>query len=133
MTAGTGPAGDRVRWPAMGLRDKVKRITAGTDDMHRERRLGVLQATNATPIAEAEARTRVRICGEVHNMRIVPRAGAATLEVTIGDGTGSAVAVFFGRKRIGGVVAGRRMIIEGLMVDERGRHLLYNPVITLLP
>ena len=46
-------------------------------------------------------------------MRIVPRAGAPALEVTVSDGRGSVVGVFLGRRRIAGLSPGRKVAFEG--------------------
>lgn len=58
---------------------------------------------------------------------MVPRAGSPSLEVTIGDGSGRAVALFTGRRRLAGVDPGRRLLIEGVGRVERGRLLIMNP------
>ena len=64
-------------------------------------------------ITDAPLRVRVRIGGEVQGLQVVPRAGSPSLEVTISDGTGRAVAVFTGRKKLPGVDPGRRVVLEG--------------------
>ena len=76
---------------------------------------------------ELEARTRVSTGGEVSSVRIVPRAGAAALEVTLGDGRGSATAVFLGRRKIAGIVPGRRIAVTGMVARDGKRFLIYNP------
>ena len=57
----------------------------------------------------------------------------ATLEVAFSDGTGRAVAVFTGRRRIGGISPGRAIVCEGVGRDEASRLVLMNPAYTLLP
>ena len=84
------------------------------------------------PIGEAPLRVRVRVGGEIQGLQVVPRAGSPSLEVTIGDGTGRAVAVFTGRRRLGGLDPGRSIVVEGVGRTERGRVLLVNPAYTLL-
>ncbi len=53
--------------------------------------------------------------------------------MTIGDGSGRAVAVFTGRRRIGGLDPGRSLVVEGVGRQERGRLLLLNPSYTMVP
>ena len=77
-------------------------------------------------------RRRVRIGGEVQAVQVVPRAGAPSLEVSVHDGTGRAVARFTGRRAIGGITPGRRLLLEGLAAEERGHVVLMNPSYTLL-
>ena len=76
---------------------------------------------------QLQARTRVSTGGEVSSVRIVPRAGAPALEVTVSDGRGSATAVFLGRRKIAGLVPGRRIAITGMVARDGRRLLIYNP------
>lgn len=86
-----------------------------------------------TAVADAPERGPVRLRGEVSALQVVPRAGAPSLEVTLDDGTGRVVAVFSGRRRIGGLDPGRAVEVEGVARRERGRLVLSNPAYTLLP
>jgi len=47
-------------------------------------------------------RQNVRIAGRIHSMRVQPWGGAPTLEVSVGDETGTMTVVFAGRRQIGG-------------------------------
>ena len=76
---------------------------------------------------QLEPRTRVSTGGEVKSVRIVPRAGAPALEVTIGDGHGTATAVFLGRRKIAGMAPGKRIAISGMVARDGNRVLIYNP------
>lgn len=83
-------------------------------------------------IAEATARQTVRVAGQVTHMRMRPTSGLPALAVTIADGSGTAVAVFTGRRSIGGIGLGRRLAIEGVPV-RRGALLEFtNPAYVLL-
>lgn len=84
------------------------------------------------PIGEAPLRTPVRLGGEVQETRVVPRAGAPSLEVTLSDGTGRAYAVFTGTTRIPGMSLGRGVVVEGVARLERNHLVLLNPAYTLL-
>ncbi len=84
-------------------------------------------------VSEAPLREPCRIVGEVQGLRVVPRAGSPSLEVTVSDGTGRAVAVFLGRKRLAGLDPGRGVVLEGVARKEGNRTILLNPAYTLLP
>jgi len=84
-------------------------------------------------VSDAPLREPCRIVGEVQGLRVVPRAGSPSLEVTVSDGTGRAVAVFLGRKRLAGVDPGRGVVLEGVARKEGNRTVLLNPAYTLLP
>ncbi len=111
------------------LRD---RLSQSLDDLDDERVHQRLADFGVQTIAEAPDRTPVLLAGEIQGLQVVPRAGSPSLEVTIGDGTGRAVAVFTGRRRIGGVDCGRRIIIEGVGRTERNRLVMMNPAYTIV-
>jgi RecG-like helicase len=84
-------------------------------------------------IAEAPPRQRVRVRGKVTRMRARPSSGLPSLAVTIADDTGTVVAVWTGRRAIGGITLGRKLVLEGVAV-RRGNQLEFtNPQYTLLP
>lgn len=116
----------------MGIKDRVKRLTSTTEEHNQARLQDRFCLLDTTDIGTAEARTRVRICGEIQAIQVVPRAGSPWLEVTVGDGTARAVAVFTGRKRIRGLDPGRGVVFEGVAGKVDGRLQLMNPSYTLL-
>jgi hypothetical protein len=111
------------------LRQKLHQSVEDIDEERLQHRCKLLGSVD---IHDAPLRVPVRLGGEVQGLQVVPRAGSASLEVTISDGTGRAVAVFTGRKKLPGVDPGRRVVIEGVGRVERGRMLLINPAYTLL-
>ena len=117
----------------MALKNVVKRLTASIDELDREQLEAFCAELGLTPTTELVARTRVRIGGEVRSVRIVPRAGAPALEVTVNDGRGSGTGVFLGRRKIAGLTPGRRIVLEGVVGKQGNRFLMFNPVYTLLP
>lgn len=94
---------------------------------------GELPALPSTPMADAVARRRVCVVGEVTRMRTVPADGLPSLAITVSDGTASVVAVWNGRRAIGGIALGQRIALDGVAV-QRGNLLEFtNPVYQLLP
>ena len=119
----------------MALRKLVKGLRSSTDDLHRERLTGRFDPAvlDTIEIASVIYRERIRIAGEVARLRVVPRAGSPSLEVTVDDGTGRALVVFTGRRRIIGIDPGRSLVIEGTARMVHNRAVLMNPAYTLLP
>lgn len=117
----------------MGIRDLAKRLKATVDEIDDERLQDRFSGLGLTPIGELLARTPARVGGELTRTRIAPRSGVPAYEVTISDGTGSAVAVFTGRRYVAGLEHHRAVIIEGVARSERGRLVMLNPAYTLLP
>lgn len=114
------------------LKNLRRKFSQSIDDLEGERLTSRLADLGVQPIAEAPMRTPILLAGEVQGLQVVPRAGSPSLEVTISDGSGRAVAVFTGRKRLGGVDCGRRIVIDGVGRAERGRLVVLNPAYTIV-
>jgi hypothetical protein len=118
----------------MGLRDRArKRLAPSTAELDKSRLQDRYSELDVTSICDVELRRPSRLGGEVQGLRVVPRAGSPTLEVTVTDGSGRAVAVFLGRRSLPGVTPGRGLVIEGVPRKEGGRTVIVNPAYTLLP
>lgn len=111
------------------LRERMAR-RADEDELRRLRERFV--DTGLTPIVDAPVRVPVTVAGEVQALQVVPRAGSPSLEVTLDDGTARVMAIFTGRRRIGGLDPGRRVSVEGVGRVERGHLVLLNPAYTIL-
>jgi RecG-like helicase len=118
----------------MGVRNLVNRLTKPVEETDREKLVEFCsQLKGCQPCDQVQPRQVARVVGEVSSVRIVPRAGAASLEVAVTDGRGVITAVFFGRKKIAGLSPGRRVVIEGMVAPLNNRTFIYNPVYELLP
>ena len=105
------------------------------DDLEHKRlssRFKDLEGDRVT-LGECPLRCSVRVAGEITSLRVITRSGCPSLEVTIDDGTGSALAVFTGRRDIRGIDPGRGLVLEGVVRRERERLTMVNPSYTLLP
>jgi amino acid transporter len=85
-----------------------------------------------TPIATITPRQRVHVVGKVYSVRVQPRAGTPSFEITIIDDTGAITAVFFGRRSLAGVVAGTRIAVDGAVGEHKGKMALLNPSYEIL-
>ena len=108
------------------------RLGQSLEDIEGQRLQDRLADLGIQPIAQAPTRTPILLAGEIQGLQVVPRAGSPSLEVTFSDGSGRAVAVFTGRRRLGGVDCGRRILVEGVGREERGRMLVLNPAYTIV-
>lgn len=111
----------------MALRDLVKKVTRPVEAIDRENLCAFCEERGFAPLDAVVPRRRLESGGEVSSVRIVPRAGAPALEVTFSDGRGSATAVFLGRRRIAGLVPGRRITVCGVAAVQDRRVMIYNP------
>ena len=116
----------------MGVRDKLKGLRAGTQEIEQGRLTNRYAGRGATSIAEAPLRVRTKIAGEITSIRVVPRAGSPSLEVSVNDGSGLAIAIFTGRRAIPGITPGKGIALDGVARQDRNRIILLNPLYELL-
>ena len=124
---------DRPPWDSVAVLKKLRsKLSQSLEDLEGQRLQDRLKDFGIQPIADAPRRVPVLLAGEIQGLQVVPHAGSPSLEVTISDGSGRAVAVFTGRRRLGGVDCGRRLLLEGVGRDTRGRMVLLNPAYTIV-
>ena len=116
----------------MPFKKMVDRLTKPTAELDREQLTEFCDARRLAPMDDLAPRRPVKVGGEVRSIKIVPRAGAPALEVTVTDGRGSVVAVFLGRRKIAGMSPGRRIALEGVVARDGKRSLITNPAYELL-
>jgi amino acid transporter len=87
---------------------------------------------DAVPIGQLKYRDRVTVAGRVRQVRIQPRAGVATLQVTLADKTGDVLVVFLGRRHIPGIEPGTILSASGVVGQHAGRLEMLNPDYNLL-
>ena len=118
----------------MALKNFVSRLTKPVEEADREKLIEFCNRLEGCHHAdELQPRTMAKVVGEVTSVRIVPRAGAPSLEVGITDGRGALTAVFFGRQKLAGLNPGRRLVVQGIVAPLGNRNFIYNPVYELLP
>ncbi len=116
----------------MALRRLVEKITKPVEERDREDLDAYCERLGCVRLDALPPRGAVRAAGEIRSVRIVPRAGAPALEVTVNDGRGSLTAVFLGRRKILGVSPGRKIVIEGVVSGTGRSAQVFNPIYTLL-
>jgi RecG-like helicase len=83
--------------------------------------------TGSVRIADAPLRERVRIAGVIRRMTVFPMKDNESLEAHVADGTGEVVVRFMGRRAIGGLGLGTRIVVEGVIGDQHGSLQMMNP------
>jgi DNA/RNA endonuclease YhcR with UshA esterase domain len=86
-----------------------------------------------TQIADAPMRQPIVVGGEIKRVMVAPHNGMPTLEIVVGDGSGTVTAVFSGRRQISGLDLGRAVVLEGVAHQVKGKRVILNPAYTLLP
>lgn len=81
----------------------------------------------ATPIAALPDRCRATIAGTLRTVTLRPVGGVPALEAELYDGSGLVTLVWLGRRRIAAVTPGRWLTATGLVAEQDGRRLMFNP------
>jgi len=82
-------------------------------------------------IASVRYRDRVRVAGRVRSLRVAPQHDAPVLELVLDDGTAALSVVFLGRRSLGGVAVGTKMVVEGTVGLHKNRLAVLNPIYEL--
>lgn len=79
------------------------------------------------PIGQCPVRQRVSIMGQIVRMQARPASALPFLMISVKDETGVAIVTWSGRRSIGGISLGRRVIITGMPVETDGMLTFVNP------
>lgn len=122
------PAGPEPRGRGRsGLRRFLRRMTAGKAELEAEELQKSTGHEGATPITDCVARKRHCVAGTLRTVTLRPRGGAPALEAELYDGTDVISLVWLGRRKIAGIDPGRRLRAEGLVSEQDGRKVMFNP------
>jgi hypothetical protein len=116
----------------MGLLDPIRRFFARMAETDEQRYADEIQTWAATipgtvRIRDAATRSRVKLAGVVRRITVRPLEGHESLEALLDDGTGEVNVVWMGRRSIPGVNLGTRLVVEGVLAEQRSERRLVNP------
>jgi len=80
-----------------------------------------------TRIAEIPLRQKVRIAGMIRRLTVFPMKDNESLEAVVADGSGELVVRFMGRRAISGLGLGTKVVLEGVVAEQRGVYQMMNP------
>ena len=83
-------------------------------------------------IGDAPLRQSVKIAGVIRRLTVFPMADNESLESVVSDGTGEVVVRFMGRRAIGGLTLGSRVVVEGVLGEHHGHVHMINPRLELI-
>jgi hypothetical protein len=114
------------RWLARLTETDEARLAAETQEWARS-------IPGTVPLGEAPLRRTVKIAGVIRRITVLPMSGHESLEALVNDGTGEAVVVFMGRRGIGGFSLGTKVVVEGVLGEQRagGPPKMINPRLEL--
>lgn len=123
----TGRAGAARAPHGNGVRRFLRWLTSSRDHLEAQQLQQDAAGAGATPICECNERARVAVCGTLRAVTVQPRSGEPTLEAELYDGSGVVDIVWLGRRRIAGIEPGRMLRAEGVVTEQGGRKVMFNP------
>ena len=117
------------------LSELVDKLARSPEDLRAERlREWAGSIPGTVPISQARPRTRCKLAGVIQNVRIDPREGSGSIEATIDDGSARMIVKWLGRQKLGGIVLGAGLILEGTVGQgTRNQLQVLNPEYELVP
>jgi hypothetical protein len=117
----------------MGLIDRVRRFFRRMAESDEQRYAEEIEAWAARipgtiRIRDAATRSHVRLAGVVRRITVRPLEGHESLEALLYDGTGEVTVVWMGRRTIHGLNLGTRLVVEGMLAEQRAERRVVNPV-----
>lgn len=116
----------------MGLLDPFRRFFRRMAESDEQRYAEEIEAWAAripgtVRIRDAMPRSRVKLAGVVRRITVRPLEGSESLEALLYDGSGEVAVVWMGRRSIHGLNLGTRLVVEGLMAEQRSERRVVNP------
>ena len=115
------------------FRRALRRLSAPDAQLEAEDLQTQASSVGATPVEACPLRSAVCVAGTIRAVRIETQASAPVLAADVYDGSGTITAIFLGRRRIGGIEPGRRIVLRGRIAADEGRRVIFNPRYELLP
>lgn len=117
----------------MGVLDPVRRFFRRMAESDEQRYAEEIEAwaariSESVRIREAPVRSRVKVAGVVRRITVRPLEGSESLEALLYDGTGEVTVVWMGRRSIPGLTLGTRLVVDGLLAEQRSQRRIVNPV-----
>ena len=114
------------------LRRLIDRLTESDEQrLDDETRDWAATIPGAIRMADAPLRERVKIAGVIRRLTVLPMEDNEALEAVVSDGTAEVVVQFMGRRSIRGLGLGTRVIVEGVLGEQRGTVKMMNPHLEL--
>ena len=116
----------------MSLFDPFRRFLGRMAESDEQRYADEIEAwaakvPGAVRIRDAGTRSRVKLAGVVRRITVRPLEGHESLEALLYDGTGEVTVVWMGRRSIHGLNLGTRLVVEGLLAEQRAERRVVNP------
>ncbi len=115
------------------MRRAIERLGASRDELDAAELQRDCLEVGATPIGALPDRRRVTVAGTLRTVTLRPVGGVPALEAELWDGSGVVSLIWLGRRRLAAIEPGRALVATGLVCEQDGRRVIFNPRYELRP
>lgn len=115
------------------LRRRVHALMSSNEELENAALTRQALQAGATPISRCTKRRWATVQGTITMLTLNPKGEHRWLEAEMTDGSGKLTLVWIGRRTIPGIQAGSKLRVQGVVADDHGRRVIYNPSYALLP
>jgi hypothetical protein len=115
------------------MRRAIERLGASREQLDAEELQRECEQVGATPIGELPSRRRATVTGTLRTVTLRPVGGVPALEAELWDGSGVVSLIWLGRRRLAAIEPGRALVATGLVCEQDGRLVIFNPRYELRP
>ena len=115
------------------MRRAIERLGASREELDAEELQRECREVGATPIGELPDRRRATVAGTLRTVTLRPVGGVPALEAELWDGSGVVSLIWLGRRRLAAIEPGRALVATGLVCEQDGRLVIFNPRYELRP
>jgi hypothetical protein len=115
------------------MRRAIERLGATSEELDAQHLQRECLEIGATPIGDLPDRRKVTIAGTLRTVTLRPVGGVPALEAELWDGSGVVALIWLGRRRLAAIEPGRGLVATGLVCQQDGRRVIFNPRYELRP
>jgi RecG-like helicase len=112
---------------------RIRALISSNEELENKALTRQALEAGATPISRCAKRHWATIQGTVTMLTLNPKGERRWLEAEMTDGSGQLTLIWIGRRTIPGIQPGSKLRVQGLVADDHGRRVIYNPSYALLP
>jgi hypothetical protein len=130
----TKPVDEPATKPHRGfVRRAIERLRTTREELDAQELQRECSIVGATPIGDLPDRRRATVAGTLRTVTLRPVGGVPALEAELWDGSGVVSLIWLGRRQLAAIEPGRTLVATGLVCEQDGRRVIYNPRYELRP
>ena len=111
----------------------LRAVLASQEEVAADEERRAAKSRGTTAVCDLATRHRAVVSGVLRSVVLRPNEHVRAVEAELYDGSGALDLVWLGRRQIVGIEPGRRLRVEGMVGELRGRRVMINPKYELLP